>query len=365
MTEKQKGIERTTRATFFLGLLGLFLSAFALVLFYQFWKPLILGSLLALLLQKLNLRLLRYLKKDWLSSLLICVALVFMVVGPILSLVNLLVQQIRILISNLPAITATLTTYLESFAPTLAEFNIYLNQAAISQYIAERADAILSFASSTTFVQAGAWGDFMLDSIIALLTVYFVLKDGTKVKRNFTATFKMAAEPINEAFTQIATISQSIVVGTFAAAFVQALLIGAAFAISGVPGALIAWVVTFIFAFVPLLGSWPLAVVGVLYGWLQGQPSTIIIMIVGGALAGIADNVVRIWFAADGDNVHPLVILISILGGINVFGASGVVLGPLIVAVLLESHSGVTSLIFALYKKAEQSFAPQDLESKK
>ena len=54
-------------------------------------------------------------------------------------------------------------------------------------------------------------------------------------------------------------------------------------------------------------------------------------MCISGVCISFLDNFLRPLFLKDRINVHPLVIFFSILGGINLFGMNGLILGPLIV----------------------------------
>jgi predicted PurR-regulated permease PerM len=59
-------------------------------------------------------------------------------------------------------------------------------------------------------------------------------------------------------------------------------------------------------------------------------------MIAIGALAGVADNIVRPLFLRGQANMHPLISLLSIFGGINLFGMIGVFVGPILAAILVS-----------------------------
>ena len=58
-------------------------------------------------------------------------------------------------------------------------------------------------------------------------------------------------------------------------------------------------------------------------------------MAVAAALIGLSDNVVRPWVQSSQTRMHPLVTLISIFGGLQVLGAAGVFLGPVIAAIAI------------------------------
>jgi predicted PurR-regulated permease PerM len=55
-------------------------------------------------------------------------------------------------------------------------------------------------------------------------------------------------------------------------------------------------------------------------------------IIVAGLITGIVDNLVRPLVLKGGSDMHPLISLVAILGGLEFFGLLGVLLGPVIVA---------------------------------
>ena len=72
-----------------------------------------------------------------------------------------------------------------------------------------------------------------------------------------------------------------------------------------------------------------------LYLFAAGNPVSGIVMGVAGVLIGLSDNIVRPWAQGSQDNMHPLVALLAIFGGLKVFGFAGVFIGPVVAACAL------------------------------
>ena len=72
-----------------------------------------------------------------------------------------------------------------------------------------------------------------------------------------------------------------------------------------------------------------------LYLFATGHPGGGIVMGVAGVLIGLSDNIVRPWAQGSQDNMHPLVALLAIFGGLEVLGFSGVFIGPVVAACAL------------------------------
>jgi predicted PurR-regulated permease PerM len=125
------------------------------------------------------------------------------------------------------------------------------------------------------------------------------------------------------------------VTATIAVAAVQGLIGGVTFALLGVSGAVLWGVIMFLLAFLPLVGAtlvWlPVAV------WLALSGSLvkgIVLALVGVLVLSNVDNVLRPLLLSGKSQMNTLVLIISLMGGVSAFGFIGIVLGPLVAALL-------------------------------
>jgi predicted PurR-regulated permease PerM len=98
---------------------------------------------------------------------------------------------------------------------------------------------------------------------------------------------------------------------------------------------MLAVVVTIISSFIPLMGSAPAGIAGTLYLLIKGKFVHAIIMAVFFLLASLSDNVVKPWVLKGKTELHPMLGLMSVLGGLTLFGAAGLFLGPIITALTI------------------------------
>jgi predicted PurR-regulated permease PerM len=129
----------------------------------------------------------------------------------------------------------------------------------------------------------------------------------------------------------MATVNGSIIV-----ALVQATMAGIIYLILGVPGAALWAAVTFITALVPVFGTFlvwgPIA----LYLALSGSAVKALVLVGWGVVAiGTIDNILYPYLVGDRLRLHTVPTFFSILGGITLFGASGLILGPLALAITI------------------------------
>jgi predicted PurR-regulated permease PerM len=122
---------------------------------------------------------------------------------------------------------------------------------------------------------------------------------------------------------------------TSAAAAAQALVVMAGFLLLGVPGIFLAGGATFIFAWIPILGSLPVCLAAAVYLYFKGSLFKLVMMALVAIVAGLMDNVVRPIVLKGHGDMHPLLALISIFAGIQMFGLLGVIFGPIVAAMLV------------------------------
>ena len=126
------------------------------------------------------------------------------------------------------------------------------------------------------------------------------------------------------------------VLGQVLVAMVQSILTGLTLWIFSVPDPLFWGVVAFFMAFLPVLGTPLVWGPAALYQFSQGQSGQAIgILLVGFIVIINVDNVLRIMLARRIGDIHPLVTLVGLVLGVEMFGLIGLVIGPLLVSYFL------------------------------
>jgi len=125
--------------------------------------------------------------------------------------------------------------------------------------------------------------------------------------------------------------------GTLVIAFLQGSLGGLLFFAVGIEGALVWWVLMVFLAVIPGVGCsivWLPACIAMLFTGHIWEG--VVIFVTGVLVISSVDNILRPILVGRDIQMHPLLILFSTLGGIAGFGISGVVIGPIITALLLS-----------------------------
>ncbi len=133
----------------------------------------------------------------------------------------------------------------------------------------------------------------------------------------------------------VATIHATIY-GILAVAGIQGTLGGLMFWWLGLPAPLLWGFVMAVLSIVPVLGSFVVWIPTALYLALDGDWTRALILTGWGAIVvGHVDNILRPILVGDRLELHPVPLFVSFLGGLALFGAAGLVLGPLIVTTTL------------------------------
>jgi predicted PurR-regulated permease PerM len=170
---------------------------------------------------------------------------------------------------------------------------------------------------------------------ITLAVLFFLLKDAPSFKATARRLLPFGRAENERLLTLTRDIVSASVTSTLAIAVLQGLLGGLAFLLLGVQGAALWGGVMGILAVLPAVGAalvWVPAAI-----WLGVSGSVvkgIVLALVGLLVLGNVDNVVRPLLLSGSARMSTLVLIISLLGGVSAFGFIGIVLGPVVAAVL-------------------------------
>jgi predicted PurR-regulated permease PerM len=126
------------------------------------------------------------------------------------------------------------------------------------------------------------------------------------------------------------------VYGVLAIAIVQGILGGLAFWTLGVPSAIVWGVAMTFLSMIPMLGAFLVWVPAAIYLALTGHAVKAVLLVLWGTLViGMIDNFLRPKLVGERTKLHELLIFFAVLGGLQVFGVLGIVLGPVVLAITL------------------------------
>ena len=178
--------------------------------------------------------------------------------------------------------------------------------------------------------------DTTVKIFLALFAFYYFLKDSDKIKKAFSRASLLSQNSTEKILNKLSAMANSVVKGSLVIALVQGFLLGLGFFIFGLSGPVLWGSVAVIASLIPMLGVGVISVPAVIYLVFSGN----LIAAVGFAIwatliVGLADNFLRPKLIERDINVHPLLIFFSVIGGLAVFGPTGLLLGPLVLSFFL------------------------------
>ncbi len=175
----------------------------------------------------------------------------------------------------------------------------------------------------------------VIGSFLFVIGLYFFLRDGKALTGRIAALLPFSAPDVDSLFASVHATVKGAILGSAVTGAVQASLCILMLFILGVPGPFVWGSFAFVLSFIPLFGTAPVTAGATLYLFASGHPVGGIVMGVAGILIGLSDNIVRPWVQGSQDDMHPLIALLAIFGGIEMFGFAGVFIGPVVAACAL------------------------------
>jgi len=176
-----------------------------------------------------------------------------------------------------------------------------------------------------------------LSLIIMIVALYYFLKDGGRLSRALVFLSPLPDSYDKMIFSKIETAINSVIRGYIIIAIIKSLLAGIGFLFFGVPSPVIWAFVTAISSFVPVIGTGLVFAPIVLFLFITGKVFAGIGMFLWGTLiVGLVDNFIGPFLITRGVKIHPFLILVSVLGGLELFGPVGFIAGPVILSLLFS-----------------------------
>jgi predicted PurR-regulated permease PerM len=207
---------------------------------------------------------------------------------------------------------------------------------------------LINSLSSVTVMTA----QFIFMLFIFLYTMFFFLVDGQRILSGILHYLPLKPEDQERMLDKFISVTRATLKGIAVIGMLQGTLVGAAFAVVGFPSAIFWGTVAAVMSMVPGIGT---AIV-----WLPG----VIILVMGGYFAaavgllvfcilvvGGVDNFLRPRLVGKDTRMHELLILFGTLGGIIMFGVAGIIIGPIVAALVVT--------VWEIYGVAFQDELPQ------
>ncbi|HEX9960596.1 MAG TPA: AI-2E family transporter [Pyrinomonadaceae bacterium] len=197
--------------------------------------------------------------------------------------------------------------------------------------IAEQA-ATAAASQVSTFVGGLIWIAAQL--AITFFTLFYFLRDKRLIIKTVKSLVPLSQSETDKVFSRVGNTIYATVYGTFFVSLVQGILGGLMFWLLGIPAPVLWGAVMFLLSLVPVLGAPVVWIPAAIYLALTGDWGKALILAGWGLFViGSIDNLLYPILVGDRLRLHPLLVFFSVIGGLALIGAAGLVLGPVAVVV--------------------------------
>jgi predicted PurR-regulated permease PerM len=187
---------------------------------------------------------------------------------------------------------------------------------------------------------------FVTILFLGFVALFFFLRDGDKFIKKLSAVSPLDSAHDDKILDKLKRTINSIVKGSLVIAGIQGILTWIGFVIFGVPSPALWGALTVFASLIPGVGTAIVVAPAIIYLFYTGTLFNAIGLLIWGiVIVGLVDNVIRPFLVGKEVNIHPFMVLMSIFGGLLMFGAIGFLLGPLLLSffsVLVELYPTIT-----------------------
>lgn len=343
MTEEENKKIRFRRS--YVLILTLVISTIFLAMIWPFLEALLVASICAAMLQPVY-RWFRKLfrQRDALASIVTILVLLMVLLGPMAAFLAVVVDQ-AIVISqtaipwaeenfgkdtNMLAAEKWLTgkiPALESIMPTRSQ---------VMQGVGDVAQKTGGFLVGSVTKMTTGTAAFFLNLFVMLYALFFFLISGRQILNKVLSYSPLGSDDSERLQGRFYSVARATLKGSVTIGLIQGALGGVGFAVAGIGGAAFWATVMAIFSVIPGVGTAVVWVPAVIYLFIQGETLTAVLLLAWCAgVVGTIDNVLRPRLVGKDAEMPDLLILLSTLGGLFLFGAVGFVAGPIICSLFI------------------------------
>ena len=174
---------------------------------------------------------------------------------------------------------------------------------------------------------------FIFDLFVMIFAMFYFFRDAGQITRGVRSILPFDAEHRDAMLTQARDLISASVITSLVIAAIQGALGGIGFAVVGLPAPIFWGVAMAFFSLVPVVGSGLIFVPASLWlGFTGHWGRAALLLVICAVVSTLVDNVVRPLLLGGRTELSGLVIFISVVGGVGLFGMLGLVLGPILVA---------------------------------
>jgi len=261
------------------------------------------------------------------ASVITTAIIIFIIIIPLIFAANALISQsidffYRIRNIDVSVAESFISRYVNNNVEVQEQFKDLLNKLALS-LAKEASDFVVSLPHR------------ILQFFAMIFTMFYFFKDGQSIVERIQEHIPMREAHKRHITRKFSSVVYASLYGLVTTAFIQGTVGAIGLWIFGVPSPILWGLVMIILSMLPFVGASFVWFPASLYKIFTGEMfNGIGLLLYGLFIVSTIDNIIRPKIVGSKGKIHPVLVLLGVLGGIRVFGLLGIILGPLILAIL-------------------------------
>ncbi|MBI2005528.1 MAG: AI-2E family transporter [Candidatus Aenigmarchaeota archaeon] len=271
-----------------------------------------------------------------LSAIIIILSIIIIIIAPSIYLTITIFTQTRDIITNIGAAEFTGLQNIEDNLERL--FGMDFNFATpLRVWILDLSSTTRSFIIGNIITFTRTVVNFLAGTILMLFIMFYLFIDGRRLVDQIKRQLPIEDKHKDYLFTRAYQTIQGLFLGLFLTAVMQGILAGLGYLIFGMSNVILLGFLTGVFSLIPFLGPPVVYIPASLFLLLQGNLfGGLGLLLYGLLLISNVDNFVRPLVVRFRAKVHPLYVILGVIGGVAFLGLSGIVIGPLVLSLFQE-----------------------------
>jgi predicted PurR-regulated permease PerM len=318
----------------------LLVAVVVFLLFWQILKPFVLtlatAAIFAVMLSPLDRYAKRWVKWDKWRALILVLLTAFVVILPIFVIVTVVVAQASALVGDVDEALAWLAGFDLVSYPVFQALPVAAQEQILAINVAEMGTGVLNWIKDSFGGLVGRTANIVFQIFIFFIALYYFLVGRVAIYKEALRLSPLNDKTDANIVRRIVKTIRAVVSGALTIALIQAVIATVGLWIFGVPGAILWGSFIVIAAQVPMIGTMLVMGPAIAYLAITGHVGAAIGLAIWSIVfVGLIDNLLSPYIVGSKTKMPEILVLISILGGIQFLGPIGFILGPTILAGVL------------------------------
>lgn len=260
------------------------------------------------------------------------------ILGPVTLITLAVANEVRDFAQNLETNPIRLDFDSPLFGPLLRWMDQYVDVERYQNpaFLRERLEGWTGTLANRTLGVVGGAVSVVVQMFLVIFTMFYLFRDGDAIRAAASDVLPLERSQMRDVLGRTREVIGATVYGVIVIAIIQGVLGGAIFWTLGLPSPLLWGVVMFFLSMIPMAGAFLVWAPAALFLAFTGEWVRAGILVAWGVLVvGSIDNFLSPRLVGKRTRLHELLVFFSVLGGLEVFGVLGLVLGPVVVAITL------------------------------